>query len=116
MNYNNTQLTLTFANFHSRKIRPAVGSTYLERFESFHKLNPHVYTAIVALSRELKRRGKNQVGMKLLFEALRADALFRTTGSEFKLNNNMTSHYSRFIESQEPDLIGFYRKRELKAA
>lgn len=89
-----------------------------ERFEAFHVANPWVYDALVTLAREMVARGRNRVGVKMLFEVLRWE-WYRATAdpsSEFKLNNNYTSRYARLIAECEPDLVGVFETRELKAA
>ena len=91
--------------------------TIEEAFETFHALNPWVYDRLVSYARELKSRGRDQVGIKMLFEVLRWSFFMSTDdpNSIFKLNNNYSSRYARLIMSQEKDLEGIFRARELKA-
>ena len=86
-----------------------------ERFEAFHRANPHVYDRIVKLAIELKRRGRKHFGMKALFEFLRFTYALQTSGDEFKLNNIYTSRYARLVMDSVPELNGFFETRELKA-
>lgn len=110
------QLELTFPLV--AELVPAEGSTYQERFEDFHRHNPWVYHALVALARGLQQRGHRRVGIKMLFEVLRWQYAMSTVdpSSEFKLNNNYHSRYARLILAQEPDLADIFELRELKAA
>jgi hypothetical protein len=86
-----------------------------ERFELFHRANPHVYDAIVQIARDLKQRGFKSCGMKLIFERLRWLTAIETRGDGFKLNNVYTAFYARFVMSREVDLKGFFRVREAEA-
>ena len=87
------------------------------RFALFHEANPWVYAELVRLTRELVRRGRCRVGIKMLFEVLRWQYQMRTDDptSDFKLNNSLTSRYARRIMEHEPDLAGIYETRQLKA-
>ena len=82
-------------------------------FAAFHEANPHVMAELVRLTRELRGRGVQRVGMKMLFEVLRWSAL-RTTGDDFRLNNNFTARYARRIMAAHPDLAGVYETRDLR--
>lgn len=90
--------------------------TIRERFDRFHAANPHVYSTLVAMARELKRQGWPGVGMKMLFERLRWEWRAQTQGREsYKLNNSFTAHYARLIMLRERDLRGFFETRKSKA-
>jgi hypothetical protein len=94
------------------------GLTYQEQFDQFHARNPWVYGALVELARDLKRRGRRKIGMKMLFEVLRW-TYYRTTDdpdSDFKLNNNLHSRYSRLIMQKEPDLADLFETRNLRSS
>lgn len=82
-------------------------------FRAFDEENPHVRHELVRLTRELVAAGARRVGMKMLFEVLRWSHL-RTTGRDFRLNNNYTARYARSIMAQHPDLDGVYETRELR--
>ena len=86
-----------------------------DRFRLFHAANPHVYTALVTLTRRLVERGRTRVGMKMLFEVLRYEYAMTTDDptSDYKLNNSYTSRYARLIMDTEPDLAGVYDTRRL---
>lgn len=109
---NTTQPTL----FDLAPIVPLTGEyeTLDDRFWAFHKANPAVYRALVALARQLKAAGRHRFGIGALFERLRFEAALHTWGDEFKLNNSLRSRYARLIMRQEPDLDGFFEVRELQ--
>lgn len=92
------------------------GKSTSERFEEFHRLNPHVYASLVRLARQAHQRGHRRIGIELLFAVLRWEHLLTTNdpSSSFKLNDHYTSRYSRLIMEQEPDLDDIFETRQLK--
>ena len=88
--------------------------TVRERFERFHQTNPQVYTALVQLALQLKRRGVAKYGVKALFETLRFHYALHTQGERFKLNNYFTSFYARLMMINEPELDGFFETRRMR--
>lgn len=89
--------------------------TIAERFQEFHKLNGHVYVALVMLAREFREKtGRRHIGMKMLWEKLRYEFGIRTSGeSDYSLNNDYTALYARLIMQQEADLAGAFETRAL---
>lgn len=82
------------------------------RFARFNRGNPEVLEALICLARERRAEGRSFCSMKKLYEDLRDDVRFRTSGGEgFKLNNSFTALYARRIMRVCPDLRGFFRLR-----
>jgi len=81
-------------------------------FFEFHRQNPKVYDELVTLARKIKSRGYRKYSIKGLYEVLRFNRALKTTGKEFKLNNNYTASYARMIMTNESDLNGFFDIRE----
>ena len=88
------------------------------RFEAFHRNNPSVYTQLVRMTRDLVTRGRQRVGIGMLWEVLRWQVVMGTfdPGSEFKLNDHYRSRYARLIMEQEVDLTGIFETRGLRSA
>jgi hypothetical protein len=84
-------------------------------FRVFHLANPHVYRRLVEMAREAKRNGHDKLGIGMLFEVVRWETEFQTTGIDFKLNNNFRSRYARLIMATEPDLATIFHTRELSS-
>jgi hypothetical protein len=82
-----------------------------QRFEAFHRMNPHVYGHIVEIALDLKGRGFTKGGMKMVFERLRWLYAIQTVGEEYKLNNNYTAYYARLVMETVPSLDGFFVTR-----
>lgn len=98
------QLSLTF------------DASIAERFEAFHRENPHVYRTLVRLAREwVNSTGRHKLGIKTLYERARWDIAIATSAPDFKLNNNFTAFYARLIQKQEPDLDGLFNVRASEA-
>jgi len=84
-------------------------------FEEFHKANPRVYVEIVSIAREYRAKGV-RAGIAHVWEVMRWMTVMDTkTADAFKLNNNHRSRYARLVMSQEDDLRGFFKTRELTA-
>ena len=91
---------------------PQPAATIAERFDAFHRANPHVYAALVKLAREWKAAGHTRCGMKMLFEVLRYERGIRTSGEQYVMNNDFTAFFARLIMRECVDLRGFFEVRE----
>ncbi len=94
----------------------ALGITIQARFEEFHQANPHVYNRLVALSRQLVRKGHERLAIGMLWEVLRferADASDPT--SDWSLNDHYRSRYARLIMARERDLADVFETRKLRS-
>lgn len=91
--------------------QPTIG----ERFEAFHRLNPHVLDLVVNLGLQLKRQGFQRASVKMIIERLRWETFFRTKGEEvYKINNSFTAYYARMAIAACPALDGFFSRRQLR--
>jgi hypothetical protein len=91
------------------------GQSIEERFENFHANNPHVYELLVSLARKAKARGRDKIGMKMLYEVARWHFYLNANSEEdYALNNDYTSRYARMIADKEPDLTEMFEFRKLK--
>ena len=87
-----------------------------DRFNEFHRLNPHVYDAIRDLAMLMVRRGRKKIGIKMLIEILRWNYFMQTDDPtcEFKISNDYTSRYARLLMKQEPKLDGLFQINQLR--
>lgn len=81
------------------KPRPDLEAAFLE----FHSENPHVLDRLETLALEAYRRGKRRWSIAAIYEVARWEH-FRTTGDEWKLNNNFKPLYARLIMKRNPRL------------
>ena len=84
---------------------------------AFHEANPHVYEALVRFAREAAAR-RTHFGIGMLWERLRWYTSIEAhdqSQSEWELNNNFRSRYSRLLMAREPDLEGLFETRKLRS-
>lgn len=89
-------------------------ATLQENFERFHSANPHVYEELARIARRWKVAGHKKGHIDMFFWVLRYEEGLKTTDTEYKLNNNHRSRYSRLLMEQERDLKDFFEIRELQ--
>lgn len=100
-----------------RLVRPTVqGLTLPERFDLFHRLNPHVADRLLEMAQHRVRLGRRRLSMKLLFEVLRDDAETYDPTSDYRLNNSYTAFYSRLLIERDPALAEVFETRRQVAA
>lgn len=90
-------------------------ATIRQRFEAFHKANPHVYGHLVRLALDIRQRGHDKWGIANLFEVLRWESALYTTGDPYRLNNNFRAWYARILMADNSELEGFFEVRKLHA-
>lgn len=98
-------------------VQPKVvkGATLRERFESFHRLNPHVAENLYKLAKRAKDRGVKRWAVKALIEHLRWQTVMQTEGEVWKINNNHAPFYARLLMKEHEELDGFFETRKLSA-
>jgi hypothetical protein len=82
-----------------------------ERFEEFHRNNPHIYDMLVELSRKMKaKKNLYQWSIYAAYELVRYQWNCHTRSfDDYKLPNEYRPLYSRLIMTNESDLDGFFR-------
>jgi len=90
-------------------------ATIGERFTAFHEANLHVADALESLAATWLAH-HSRVGVKALFERLRWEAGIQTNATDYRLNNNFTSHYARLLIDRNPTWADAINVRELRAA
>lgn len=91
-------------------------NTLAQKFEQYHKDNPHVYKLFLKYAKQVKSLGFDRFSSKAIFERLRWHLSFETKDydSAFKINNNYTSFYARKVMSEYPEFINFFETRTQK--
>lgn len=92
------------------------GATIQEQFDEFHRLNPSVLDNLERLTADYLRRGRQRVGIGMLFEVLRWQHDLATSGDPFKLNNNYRSRYVRLMLARHPEWEAAFQTRQLASA
>lgn len=90
--------------------------TIEQKFKEYHQANPHVYERLRAMALQARARGREKIGIGMLYEVLRWEHAMATTdpSSEFKLDNNYKPYYARLIMQSDPRLAGIFETRELR--
>lgn len=69
----------------------------------------------MAFARIAKDKGYEQIGIGFLTEIYPLAGRPDYQQGRFKISNDFRSRYIRLIEQNEPDLKGFFTKRQLEA-
>lgn len=88
-------------------------STIDAAFWKFHEANPGVMEQLIRMTEQLMAAGQDKTSMKMLFEVIRWKRLVRTQHSDFLLNNNFTSRYTRILQEKRPDLAHMFDTRRI---
>ena len=84
-----------------------------ERFNRYHKDNPHVFFKFRMLAAKKWEEGYRHYGSKALFEELRHNMKMETKDVEgFGLNNTYTRPYAEKLMTEYPKFRGFFKTRE----
>ena len=84
-----------------------------ERFDTFHRANPHIYRRIVQIARQMQARGVRKMGISLIFERLRwlhfievkTDEGFKLS-NDFRADNDYRIRPVRFLRDTRTQKIG----------
>jgi len=100
------------------KRTPKRKPTIRERFEDFHRANPHIFHELVQVALEAKRAGYEQWSINGAFEVVRWNKQVKGEDphSEYKLNNSYRALYARKLMTEVPALAGFFQTRQRRAA
>jgi len=86
----------------------------LEAFKEYHKGNPEVFVFFKMFAEQAWNAGRLRYSAKTIMERVRWDMEMKHPGSEFKINNDWTALYARFLMYVEPKFRGFFATRECK--
>ena len=88
------------------------GDRIEEAARAFHAENQYVFDALAAVCLEMREAGVERWSIKAAYEVVRYNGLVRRDGRTYKLNNNHTAHYARWLMERVPGLEGFFATRE----
>ena len=90
---------------------PEPQETIEQRFNVFVKQNPRLTQELIYLALYYKRH-RVKAGIKKLFEDVRTNpAVMIKDGKPFKLNNDYSSFYARYLMDTVPELRGYFELR-----
>lgn len=85
-----------------------------DKFEKYHKDNPHVYSLFKKYAFQLINSGVRRFGSKLIIERIRYETAIETKSEDFKISNNHTCYYSRLFALQYPEYKKVFIFKEIK--
>lgn len=103
-----TQLAMTWSP-PPPKQRPSI----TERFEAFHRANPHVLEELRRLALARLDAGATYISSKALYEECRV-SLRTLHGDDYKLNNDYTPYYADLLRV-DPRLASVIQTRQRRA-
>jgi hypothetical protein len=88
--------------------------TRRERFENFDRANPEVMQLLRQYAAELKARGLETAGFRLIWERARwaLTVEVKRPDGEFRLNDHLSAEYSRELMRRHPEFAGMFETRE----
>lgn len=86
--------------------------TLSERFEIYHKENPHIYRQFVIYTIHAIESGYKNFGSQMIFEKIRWETGVVSKNSDFKINNDYAAFYSRLFMNDYPSYNGYFRVRQ----
>lgn len=83
-----------------------------ERFDAFHRLNPHIYQMLRRAALQMKNAGHKRWSTRDAWGVLRWQHTVVTQSADgYKLNNDFTRPYAELL-MQDPLLAGFFETRK----
>lgn len=83
------------------------------QFFAWHNQHPEIWKAFEIKTLELIKSGVSHFGAKAIAESIRYDESVKG-GTDFKLNNNFVSYYSRVFVLKYPQHKDFFEFREIE--
>ena len=89
-----------------------------KRWRAFHLAHPYIGQELERRALQLRRAGAQRIGVKMLWESMRFDALVRSDDRPYAFNNDYAAIYSRWLIHNHPgldDVIETRRRTEAVA-
>ena len=90
--------------------------TNKEKFEKYHKENPHVFEMFKSFAFDAINSGVKALSAQLIIERMRWESMLKTTGERYKINNNYPPYYSRLFMEEFPEYENYFTTRQQVAA
>lgn len=86
-----------------------------DRFEQYHSDNPHIYSQFRYYTLKAIESGYKHIGAQMIIERIRWQTGVVSKNSDFKINNDFASFYSRIFMLEYPSYSNYFRTRQSKA-
>ena len=83
------------------------------KFERYHKENPEIWEEFKEATFALIKVGRKHFSADAILHSIRFNTVLRG-GTDFKINNNYSSMYSRLFTANFPEHKDFFEQRKLK--
>lgn len=83
------------------------------KFERYHKENPEICDQFKEATFALIKVGRKHFSADAILHSIRFNTVLRG-GTDFKINNNYSSMYSRLFTANFPEHKDFFEQRKLK--
>ena len=89
---------------------------HFESFVEYHDRYPQVYDALVDAAKRIRRTGRKVYSIRAIIQGVRWEMSLNVGDDEvFKINNNHSPYYARYIMATVPELAGFFNTRRSQA-
>lgn len=109
-----TQLALELPGITTPAYEPTM--TLAERFQLWHRTNPHVADLLERLAEQWFAAGNVKCSAKALTERARWEGGLVTQGDTWKINNSFVAFYARLLVERRPEWSGRFEFRTQRAA
>ena len=83
------------------------------KFERYHKEKPEIWDQFKEATFALIKVGRKHFSADAILHSIRFNTVLRG-GTDFKINNNYSSMYSRLFTANFPEHKDFFEQRKLK--
>lgn len=91
-----------------------IDHTLLERFETYHEKNPHIYSYFEKLSRDMFDAGRRRYSAWAVMNRIRWEHDVQTEGDTFKISNDYIALYARLFIQKNPTMKDFFQIKKMK--
>jgi hypothetical protein len=96
---------------HQSKETLSKQSNLKERFDEYHKENPHIYHQFRYYTLKAIQSGYKHFGSQMIIERIRWKTGVVSKNSDFKINNDYAAFYSRMFMAEYPSYSSYFRTR-----
>lgn len=103
----------------------ATGRSITEAFDTYHQLNPHVYSEVKKLALAAIEKGRKKISFKLIINVIRWERFMQTDEPTsvnvdgqlvaFKINDAYSSRFARLFAQEFPQHVNKIHFRELRS-
>lgn len=85
----------------------------MKTFQQYDQENPHIWELYKAYAFKIIQSGRKHIGSKCIFELIRMEENFASTGN-YKICNNFTPYYARKFVLNYPQFGSYFTLKPLR--